>query len=178
MRHGTGTYFTRFNLLLEIFHRDVLPEVAVHVNHNGIDAFHRIKNGSQIIIIRDLSSIFLTFQSQLSCYKLITEFFPVIFGISYMMRIVVTRRTTEFSRDRTSFQYSQLTIQTINENHDFFTQASRRSRLSMCFCQHRDICPFFSVCSQLGNQLFNLRIVYLFQCLLYRQRYRSIVYVL
>ena len=54
MRHGTGTYFTRFNLLLEIFHRDVLPEVAVHVNHNGIDAFHRIKNGSQIIIIRDL----------------------------------------------------------------------------------------------------------------------------
>ena len=178
VRHSAGTDFARFNLLFEVLHRDVLPKVAVHVNHNGIDALHGIKDGSQIIIIRNLSSIFLTFQPQLLCHELISECFPVIFGISYMMCIVITRRTTEFSRDRTSFQYSQLTIQTINENHDFFTQASRRSRLPMCFCQHRDICPFFSVCSQLSNQLFNLRIVHLFQCLLYRQRYRSIVYVL
>ena len=45
-----------FNLLLEIFHRDILPEVTVHINHHRIDALPGIKDGRQIIVIGYLGS--------------------------------------------------------------------------------------------------------------------------
>ena len=178
MRHRTGTYFPCFDLLLEIFHRDILPEVAVHINHDGIDTLHGIEDSTQVIIVGNLSGVLFSFQAKLFCNELITESFPVVCRIGYVVCIVVTGCTTKLSSDRTSLQCSQLTVQTIHEHHHFLTQTSRRSRLTVSLCQHRDVRPFFRIRVELSNQLFNQRIVNLFQCFLDRKRNRRIVDIL
>ena len=119
MRHGTRSHFSGFNLLLEILHRDVLPEVTIHIDHNRIDTLHTIKNSRKVIIVRNLCSIFFTLQSQFLCNKPITELFPVILRISYMMCIVISGSTTKLSGNRTCLQHSQLTFETVNEYHHF-----------------------------------------------------------
>src|SRR3712207_1038915 len=49
MRHSARTYLSGFNFLLEVFHRDILPKVTIHVHHHRIDAFHCIENSRQVI---------------------------------------------------------------------------------------------------------------------------------
>ena len=48
----------------------------------------------------------------------------------------------------------------------------------MRFGKHRDVRPLFRVCAELGNQLFYLGIIHLFQRFFYRQRNRGIVNIL
>ena len=171
MRHRTRTDLSSLDFLLEILHRDILPEIAVHINHNGIDALHGIENGTQIIVIGNLSSIFLTLQPQLFGYETISERFPVDVGISHMMRIIVSGSTTELCRYRTSLQHSQLTFQAVSEYFNLFSQPRRRSRLTVSLCQHGDVFPFFGIRFQLVNQFLDLRIIHLLQCVFNRQRH-------
>ena len=125
VRHGAGTYFTGFNLLLEIFHGNILPEVTVHIDHYRIYALHSIEYSRQIIIIRNLRSIFFTFQAQFFSNKPVTKCFPVELRISHMMRIVISGSTTELGSKRTRLQSSQLAFKTIYKYHHLFPQASR-----------------------------------------------------
>ena len=94
------------------------------------------------------------------------------------MSVVVTGSSTELSCNRTSLQYGQLTVQTVSEHHDFFSQTGRRSRLSVSLGQHWDVFPFLRIRCQLVNQLLNLRIIHFFQRILDRQRHRSVVDIL
>jgi len=178
MRHRTGAYFTRFDFLLEVFHRDVLPEVTVHVNHNGIDALHGIEDGTQIIVIGNLSSILFAFQTELFSHELVAESLPIVCWISHVVRIVVTGSTTELRCNRASLQSSQLAVQTIYEHHHFLAQTSRGSWLTVSLCQHRDVGPFLSIRLQLSNQFFHQRIVHLFERFLNGKRNGCIVDVL
>ena len=178
MRHCAWTNLSGFNLLFEILHRDILPEVTVHVNHHRIDALHCIEDGGQIVIIGNLSRIFFTLQAQLLCDKFIAESFPVILRISHVMRIVITRSATKFSGYRASLQRSQLTFQTVHEHHHLFSQTSGRSRLPVRLGKHRDIRPLFRIRTELGYQFLYLRIIHLLQSLFHRQRNRSIVNIL
>ena len=104
MWHGTGTYLTSLDFLLEVIHRDVHPEVTVQVNDDGVDSADGIKDGTQMIIVADLSSILLTLQAQLLADELVAESFPVILRISYMMSIVITGSTTKLSCKLASLQ--------------------------------------------------------------------------
>ena len=178
MRHSARTYFSGFDLLLEVLHRDVLPEVTIHIHHDGIDTLHSIKNSREVIIVRNLRCIFFAFQSQFFCNKPIAELFPVILRISHVMRIVVSGSTAKLSGKRTCFQHSQLTFETVNKYHHFFTQTGRRSRLTVSFGKHRNVSPFCRIGFQLCNQLFNQRVINLFQCLFDRKRNRRIVNIL
>ena len=178
MRHSARTNFSGFDLLLEVLHRDILPEVTVHIHHNGIDTLHCIKNSRKVIIVRNLRCILFTLQPQLLCNKSVTELFPIVLGICNMMCIVISGSATELGSNRAGFQCCQLTFQTVNEHHHFFTQAGGRSRLTVSFGKHRDICPVRCVCFQLCNQFFNQRIVDLFQCFFDRKGNRRIVDIL
>ena len=102
VRHSTGTHFTGFDLLLEIFHGNILPEVTVHIDHHCINAFHCIKDSGKIIIIGDLRSILFAFQSQLFSYEFVTECFPVKLRISNMMCVVISGSTAKLSSNGTS----------------------------------------------------------------------------
>ena len=178
MRHRTRSHLSGFYLLLEIFHRDVLPEITVHIDHHRIDTLHGIEDSRQIVVVRNLRCIFLAFQSQFLCNKLISECFPIIFGISHMVCIIISGCTAEFSSYRASLQSSQLTFQAINKNHNFLSQASWRCRLTVSFGKHRNGFPFSSIRLQLRNQFFNQRIINLLQCFLDRKRDRCIVNIL
>ena len=95
-----------------------------------------------------------------------------------MMSIVITGSPTKFSSDRTCLQHSQLAFQTVNEYHHLFTQASRRSRLSMSFSKHRDVSPLRCISFQLCNQFLNQRIINFIQRFFDRKRHRRIVNIL
>jgi len=117
-------------------------------------------------------------QSQFLGYKLVAKCFPVILRIGHMVGVVITRGPPKLGRYRTSLQHSQLAFQAIDKHVDFLAQARRRGRLSVCLGQHRDVCPFFGISTQLGYQFFQLRIIHLLQGLFYRQRDRRIVNIL
>ena len=63
MWHSRRTDLTRLDLLLEILHGDILPEVTIQVDQDRIDTLQAIEDRCQIIIIRDLGSPLLTFQA-------------------------------------------------------------------------------------------------------------------
>ena len=51
VRHGARPDLSGFDFLFEIFHRDVLPEIAVEVYQDGIDAAQSVEDRRQIIVI-------------------------------------------------------------------------------------------------------------------------------
>jgi len=63
MWHSRRTDLTRLDLLLEILHGDILPEVTIQVDQDRIDTLQAIEDRCQIIIIRDLGSPLLTLQA-------------------------------------------------------------------------------------------------------------------
>ena len=58
--HGAGAHLSSFDLLLEVVHRDILPEVAVKVYHYGIDALECIEYLAQSVVVADLGGILFT----------------------------------------------------------------------------------------------------------------------
>ena len=95
-----------------------------------------------------------------------------------MMRIIVTCSSTEFCCYCTRFKDIQLSVQSVNEYHNLLAQSCRRSRLSVSLGKHRNILPFFCIGSKLVYKLLYLRIIFFFQCILDRQRHRSIINIL
>ena len=113
---------TGFNLLFEVLHRHVLPEVTVQVYQNRIDALHGIENRSQIVVIGNLGRIFLTLQPQLISHKIIAERLPIVTGVGHMMGIVIPRRSAELGCNGARFKHLQLAFQTIGKYPNFFPQ--------------------------------------------------------
>ena len=52
-----------------MIHRDVLPEVAVHINHDGIDALEDIEDTSQEVVVRNLCGVLLALQAEVLAYE-------------------------------------------------------------------------------------------------------------
>ncbi len=71
--HGTRTNLTSLDLLLEVIHRDIHPEVTVQVDDDGVDTADGIKDSTQMIIVANLSSILLALQTQLLADKLVAK---------------------------------------------------------------------------------------------------------
>ena len=62
--HRTGAHLAGLYLLSEVLHRDVLPEVAVQVDDDGVDALHGIEHSAQAVVVAYLCGVLLTFQSE------------------------------------------------------------------------------------------------------------------
>ena len=63
MGHRTGTYLTCLDLLLEVLHGDIHPEITIQIDDDGVDTTNGIKDGAQIVVIANLSSILFTLQA-------------------------------------------------------------------------------------------------------------------
>ena len=178
MGHSTGTYLAGLDLLLEVIHRDVHPEVTVQVDDNRIDTAHGIKDGCQPVVVGNLSSVLFTLQTQFLAHEAVAELTPVVLGICHMMGIIITGCTTELSRNRHLLQRAQLFLQTIDVNHDFLAKTRGRSRLTVGLCQHGHILPFLSIVVKLFDELFQQRYIHLFESFLDRKRHTGIVDIL
>ena len=64
VRHSARTDFASLDLLTEVLHRDVLPEVAVKVDNDRVDALHGIENGAKAVVVAYLSRVFLAFEAE------------------------------------------------------------------------------------------------------------------
>ena len=178
MRHGAGAHLTLLDLLLEIVHGDIHPEVAVKVDDDGVDTTHGIEDGSQPVVVGDLSGVLLTLETELLANKLITELAPVILRIGYMMGIEVASSTTELGSDGRLLQSAQLFLKTVDIDHNLLAETCRRGRLPVGLGEHRNGLPLLGVVVKLFDQLFNEGIVDLLQSLLDREGHAGIVDIL
>ena len=100
MRHSTAANFSGLDLLLEIVHGDIHPEITVQVDDYGVDATHGIEHTTKPVVIGNLSGILLTFQSEFFTDELIAELPPIVLRISHMMSIEISRGSSEFRSER------------------------------------------------------------------------------
>jgi hypothetical protein len=52
-----------FCFLLKIFHRHISPHIAAKINENGVDSFHAIEVGGQVVVMLNLSGMLLANES-------------------------------------------------------------------------------------------------------------------
>ena len=83
MRHGGGAGFSFLDLLLEILHRDITPDVAVEIDQDGADPFQVVEESSHVIVVIDLGGGLKSFQSQAVKDKPVGEVDPVDLWIGY-----------------------------------------------------------------------------------------------
>ena len=176
--HGAGTNLAGLDFLLEILHGDIHPEVAVEVDDNGVDATETIKDGAQPVVVADLGGILFALQAELLTDKTVAEGFPVIFGIGHVVGIVVAGGTAELGCDRNGLQSFELLLQTIDKHHHLLAQTGGRSGLTVGLGEHGHVFPLFCVGTQLPDELFDKRYVYLVYRLLDAQRNTGIVDIL
>ena len=178
MRHCTGTYFACLDLLLEVIHRDIHPEVTIKVDDDGVDTTHGIKDGCKPVVIGNLSSILFTLKTKLLTHKLIAELLPVVLRIGDMMSIVVASSTTELGSDGCFLQGTQLLLKAIDIDHHLLTETCRRCGLSMSLGQHGHVTPLFGIVVKLFDQLLDEGIINVGKCFLDTKGYGSIVNIL
>ena len=145
MWHRTGANFTSLDLLLEIIHRDIHPEVAIEVDDDGIDTTHGIEDSTQPVVVGNLSRELLALKAQLLTHEAIAKLTPVVLGICYMVSVEITCCTTKLSSHRRLFQTAQLLFQTIDIYHHLLTQTCGRGWLSMSLGEHGDVLPLLSI---------------------------------
>ena len=58
--HGGTANLARKNLLLEIPHRDILPQISARVQQNGVHSHQIVAEGSQIIVMFNLGGVAIT----------------------------------------------------------------------------------------------------------------------
>ena len=87
MRHGTRAHLALLDFLLEVLHGDVHPEVAVHVDDDGVDAAHGVEDGPQPVVIGDLRCPLFALQSQLPADECVAELPPVVLRIGHVVGV-------------------------------------------------------------------------------------------
>ena len=51
MRHGGGSHFPFPDLLLEIVHGDVGPDIPVQIDQDGVDTLQPVKEGGHMVVM-------------------------------------------------------------------------------------------------------------------------------
>ena len=102
--HCTRSHLAGLDLLFEVLHRDIHPEVAVEIDNDGIDATNSIEDGRQRVVVTNLSRILFALQAQFLTNEAIGKRTPVVVGISHMMSVEVTCSTAKLSRKRAMAQ--------------------------------------------------------------------------
>lgn len=75
--HGAGADLADLNLLLEVLHHDIHPEVAAEVEHDDIDAADIVEDGGEIVIVGNLGGVWLTAETEFLGDELIAELDPI-----------------------------------------------------------------------------------------------------
>ena len=176
--HRTRPYLTGLDLLLEILHRDIHPDIAVEVDDNRVDTTHRIKQRTQPVIVGNLGGVLLALQAELLTDETVAKVLPVVLRICHMMGVVVACGPTKLSRQGDILQSIELLLQTIDEHHDLLTQTGGRCRLTVRLGEHRNLSPLLSIVVQHLNELLDTRDIHLLQSLLHREGHTGVVDIL
>ena len=111
MGHRARAHLASLDLLLEIFHRNVLPEVAVQVKDNRVDTLHRIEYGREIVVVGNLRGELLALDAQALREKRIGKPEPVDFWIGDAVCVEVACGAAEFAADGRGFEQRELLLE-------------------------------------------------------------------
>ena len=178
VRHCRRPHFSRFDFLLEILHRNVLPEVPVEIYHNRVDTAQCIEQSGEIVVIRNLSGPFLPVYPQPLLQKSVPESRPVDIGISKTMSIEITGSSSKLTTHRNRFEQSHLPFQPIAEYPYLFPQTGGRCRLPVSFGKHGNIFPFLGIPVDNSQHIFQHREITIVQSLFQQKRNRRIINIL
>ena len=176
--HSTGAYLASLNLLLEVVHGDIHPEVAAEVDDDGVDAAHGVEDGTKPVVVADLRGVLLTLQTELLSHEGVAEVAPVVLRISHMMGVEITGGTTELRRNGNLLQATQLLFKTVDIDHHLLAETGGRSGLTVGLCQHGYGLPLLSIVMELLNELLDEGVVDLLQSLLDREGDTGVVDIL
>mmetsp|Transcript_106938 Transcript_106938/g.319764 ORF Transcript_106938/g.319764 Transcript_106938/m.319764 type:complete len:425 (+) Transcript_106938:335-1609(+) len=139
VRHGAGPDLSCHDLLLEVLHGDIHPDVAAHVHEDGVDALHRIENGAHVIVVLNLRGVLLPLQPKARLAELICEGPPVDVLVRHQVGIHVPCGPPKLARVRDLPQEPELSLQTLDEDLELLREVRRRGRLPMGLGEHRHV---------------------------------------
>ena len=119
MWHGGGTYLSSFDLLLEIIHADIGPDIPRKINQNAVDSLDGIAVGCQMIIMLNLGRWVGAFQPQNPFNKCMTKGMPVVVWVGCMVCIETASCTTKFCRKGDAVQAVNLCIKATDKHGPF-----------------------------------------------------------
>ena len=178
MGHGARTDLAGLDALLEILHRNIGPHVAAEVDENGVDAFERVEQRRQIVVMLDLGGVLRAGQPQCIPDETVGERDPVDGGVGDVVGVEIARRAAEFGRDGDGFQLVDLPVEPFDEDHQLLAQPRGRGGLAVRVGQHRDGVPLGGQRGELLAQFGQCRVADLRQRLLDRERNGRVVDVL
>ena len=176
--HCARTHLALLDALLEIFHRNVLPEVAVKVDDDGVYALHRVEHGGEAVVVADLRGEGLALQSELLAHKAVAEGAPVVGGVGHVVRVVVARCAAELGCQRAGFEHGELLLETVGKHLDLLAEAGGRGGLAVRLGQHGNVFPLLRVSVELRDEFLNLRHVDLGEGVFEHEGERRVVDVL
>ncbi len=94
MRHGRGADLVLGDLLVEIFHGDVGPDVAAQINQNRVDAAEAVEDGRKVVVVVNLGGRERSPEAQRS-HEPVGESRPVDVRESDLMGVHITGRAAE-----------------------------------------------------------------------------------
>ena len=159
VRHRRRADFARFDLLFEVFHRNVRPHIAAQVDQDRIDPLEVVEDRGDVVVVLDLRGDLRTFQVQDVVDETVREFDPVDARVSGYVRVEIPGGSAELGRRRNRARQRDLLVQPFDEYANLLAEFRRRGGLPVRMRQQRDLFPLLRQCRELGHQLFDQRIV-------------------
>ena len=178
MGHGTGAHLAGLDLLFEVVHGDIHPEVAAEVDDDGVDTAHGVEDGAEPVVVADLRGILLTLQAELVGDEGIAELPPVVLRIGHMVGVEVAGSPAELRRDRQFLQSAKLLFKAVDIDHHLLAKTGGRCGLTVGLGQHGNVLPLLGIVMELFDKLFDEGVVDLLQSLLHGEGNTGVVDIL
>src|SRR5690606_24358764 len=120
MRHCRRSDFTFLNLLAEVIHGDVLPDITTEIQQDRIDTFHAVEKGGEVVVMFDLCCRETAREPKMTA-ELVGETIPVDRRVSNMVGVEISGSSPEFCGVWNCFQVMQLTFETRCKNHNLLS---------------------------------------------------------
>mmetsp|Transcript_127896 Transcript_127896/g.408966 ORF Transcript_127896/g.408966 Transcript_127896/m.408966 type:complete len:223 (+) Transcript_127896:471-1139(+) len=169
VRHGTGADFAGYNLLLEVVHGHIHPDVPAHVRQDGVDPLHCVEDRAHVVVVLDLCGVLLPLQAELLRAEGVAEAAPVDVGEGHQVGVHVACGASELARVRNRGQQLQLPLDALDVHLELLGQVGRRGRLSVGFGEHGEV-PLRELAANHLQNALNARQISLFQRILEKQR--------
>ena len=149
VRHGGRANLTCLELLLEVAHAHIAPNIACQVNQNGVAARHRVKQLGHVVVRLNLNAVGLKSQAQAhglrgrraGCglgrfHHTAAKGLPVHIGPGTQVRVVVAHGTVHLGHERHGGNAVQRGLQTHRHIGQLFAHRGGAGRLAVGAAEH------------------------------------------
>mmetsp|Transcript_67060 Transcript_67060/g.178607 ORF Transcript_67060/g.178607 Transcript_67060/m.178607 type:complete len:287 (-) Transcript_67060:291-1151(-) len=147
VRHGAGPDLPCHDLLLEVLHRNIHPDVAAQVDEDGVDALHRVKDGTHVVVVLNLRGVLLPLEIQVRPAEVVGKGPPVDVRVGHEVRVHVAGGPPKLARARNLPQEIELRLEALDVHLELLGEVGRGGRLPVRLREHGHI-PLWQLCPQ------------------------------